>query len=64
MDFFIHVSTLVLNGWAGLGRKLSFFAILSALLLVMGFLDVVGVEVVKVVDNDVDVHIVIFNFFV
>ena len=65
MDFFIPTCCNPGPKWVGRIRKeiVIFCHFLSALLLVMGCLDVVGVEVVKVVDNDVDVHIVILNFF-
>ncbi len=49
---------LKLGGHKGI-RKCNFFAILSAFLLVMGCIDVVGVEVVKLVD-DVYVHVIFF----
>ncbi len=49
MDFLMHVSTVVQNWVCGIrALKMYFFAILSALLLLMGCMDVVGLdEVVK-----------------
>ncbi len=66
MDFFVHVSTLVqtqvgVGSIRALGSVIFFGMVLSALLLVMGCLDVVGVDkVVKVVDKHLDVYFVLF----